>query len=385
MRPHKPLLPGSALGVFGGGQLGRMFVLAAKKLGYRTVVFAPEHKDDSPAGKESDEYIPGDYFDSDALSEFAGKCDAVTTEFENVPAAAYEAVCERLPVSPSPAALRIAQDRIAEKQFLTDAGIAVAPYAAVTADSDLGDALGDMVWPAIIKTARFGYDGKGQREVCNIQEVAAAMAQTAAESYVVEQAIDLKAELSVILARSANGECEFYPAADNEHRNGILHISSAPSSLDPEVHSEARVIARKVADALDYCGVLAIEFFLSADDKLMANEIAPRPHNSGHYTIDACVASQFEQQARAMCGLPAASARLLTPAVMVNLLGDLWHDGAPDWGELLTQPDVRLHLYGKSEARPGRKMGHFCVIGKDGEDVAALRRRASRLYQRLSK
>lgn len=378
MRPDKPLLPGSTLGVFGGGQLGRMFVAAAAPLGYRTVVFAPEN--DSPAGKLADSHIKADYSDSVALSQFISRCDAVTTEFENVPVAAYETVYDRLPISPYPNALQIAQNRINEKKFLAAAGIALVPYAAVYPDSNLAQALSDITWPAIIKTARFGYDGKGQREVGNMQEVAAAMAEIGAQGYVVEQALDLKAELSVVLVRSAAGECELYPVADNEHRNGILHVSSVPSLLAPEVCNEARHIAVALAEVMNYCGVLAVEFFLSGDDKLMVNEIAPRPHNSGHYTIDACPASQFEQQARMMCGLSAASIRLLTPTVMVNLLGDLWNDGEPDWKVLLTQPDVRLHLYGKGEARCGRKMGHFCVVGKD---IARLRQRALQLYREL--
>ena len=379
-RLNKPLMPGASLGVFGGGQLGRMFVNAARAMAYRTVVFDPDG--DSPAGQIADEHIQAAYSDEAALNRFAGCCGAITTEFENVPVEAFEKIHRRLPTSPHPDSLRVAQDRIAEKRFLHDSGIKVVPYAVLPAGDDPGAALAKLKWPLIIKTARFGYDGKGQARVNNLRQAADALRAMAGGACVAEQVVDLEAELSVVVARSADGECTLYPVSENEHRNGILHMSTVPAPLSQSVCDRAAYFAIAVADALDYCGVLAVEFFLGASGELFVNEIAPRPHNSGHYTIDACAASQFEQQIRMMCGIPAAAARLLTPVVMVNLLGDLWRGGAPDWSILLSQPDVRLHLYGKREARKGRKMGHFCVIG---DDVAALRKRAAQLHRRLSR
>lgn len=373
------LLPGATLGVLGGGQLGRMFVAAARTMGYRSAVFDPD--DDSPAGAVADLHLHADYADERALARFARACDAITTEFENVPAATLERLCRDVPVRPTAAALAVAQDRIAEKNFLRSLGIATVPYAEVRAAHDLEDALRRLTPPLILKRARWGYDGKGQREVRDAHEARRAFAAVGC-ACVAEQRLDLDAEISVILARAADGRCTFFPVAENLHRDGILHATSVPASVPRALQDEACAQAARAAEALGYCGVLAFEFFITGAGELLANEFAPRPHNSGHYTLDACAASQFDQQVRMTCALAAADTRLLTPVVMVNLLGDLWGAGEPAWDVLLREPHARLHLYGKRRARRGRKMGHFCLLG---DDVAALRAQACDLHRRLAR
>ena len=373
------LTPGATLGVLGGGQLGRMFVGAARAMGYRTVVFDPDR--DSPAGDVADRHLCAAYADDEALVEFAGGCDAVTAEFENVPSAVLERLRHEVPVCPGASPLRVSQDRVAEKKFLVSAGVATVPYAEVHSADDLARAFERLTPPLVLKSARFGYDGKGQATVADAREARRAFAALGRVPCVVEQRMDLAAEISVILARSRAGECVFFPVAENRHRDGVLHSTSVPASVPASMQAEARAHAARAAAAMDYCGVLALEFFITRAGELLANEFAPRPHNSGHYTIDACASSQFEQQVRMMCALPAAAAHLLTPVVMVNLLGDLWRAGEPAWDALLSEPCARLHLYGKREARRGRKMGHFCLIG---DDVAALRMRAADIHRRLA-
>lgn len=366
------------IGIFGGGQLGRMLVYAAQRMAHQTIVFDPDPH--SPAGHIADQHIQADYSDPEQLTRFAKMCDVITTEFENIPVAAFECVQKLTPTSPDARALQIAQDRVVEKSFLADIGVAVVPFVALSDGDDVAHALQQMQFPVLLKTARLGYDGKGQVLANNVQEVQEAMSQLAAQDYVAEQAIDLQAELSVVLARSADQQTVLYPSALNAHRNGILHTSTVPCGLDPKIVQQVEALATQIADAMNYCGVLAVEFFLDSEDQVFVNELAPRPHNSGHYTIDACATSQFEQQLRMACGIAAGDTRLLTPVTMVNLLGDLWAKGEPDWNVLWKHPNVKLHLYGKKEPRPGRKMGHFCVLDTSADAAHSL---ADTLYQIL--
>ena len=351
-----------------------MFCMAAQSMGYRVCVLDPG--DDSPAGSVADRHLRADYLDLHALDELAALAGAVTTEFENVPARALEHLAARCVVSPAAASVAIAQDRIAEKAFVRDAGIDVAPYRAVHGEADLA-AAEDTLFPAILKVARLGYDGKGQARVRDRTEALAAFRSFGGVPCVLEKRLDLAMELSVVLARGFDGVSVAYPVADNVHRGGILAVSSVPARIDPAVARTATEATLAVADRLGYVGVLCVEFFLLADGRLVVNEMAPRPHNSGHYTIDACVTSQFEQQARVLAGLPLGAVALHGPAVMLNLLGDAWHPGAgdaivePDWRIVLRHPRAKLHLYGKSQPRRGRKMGHVTVLGEDAAAVAA--------------
>ncbi|CAN5447418.1 5-(carboxyamino)imidazole ribonucleotide synthase [soil metagenome] len=358
--------PGSWLGVLGGGQLGRMFCQSAQQLGYRVAVLDPDV--DSPAGRAADRHLVADHLDAVALDELAALCAAVTTEFENVPAEALERLATRCFVAPSAACVAIAQDRVAEKRFIESIDAVVAPWAAVDAAADI-DALPSSLFPGILKRARFGYDGKGQARVADRDQARAAFEQFGRVPCVLEQRVALAHEISVIAARGHDGETVAYPAVGNVHRDGILAVSTLPAQDIAEASiDEARAIAMRVAERLDYVGVLCVEFFITADARLLVNEMAPRPHNSGHPTIEAAVSSQFEQQVRAMARLPLASAELVRPAVMLNLLGDLWFaaGGAqrdPDWRSVLQIEGAALHLYGKAEPRPGRKMGHLTCTG----------------------
>jgi 5-(carboxyamino)imidazole ribonucleotide synthase len=372
--PQPPLPPGSWLGLLGGGQLGRMFCMAAQSMGYRVCVLDPGA--DSPAGSVADRHLRADYLDVTALDELATLARAVTTEFENVPARALEYLAARCVVSPAAASVAIAQDRIAEKAFVRDAGIDVAPYRAVHAEADVAGAE-EALFPAILKVARLGYDGKGQARVATRAEAVAAFRAFGGVPCVLEKRLDLALELSVVVARGFDGASVAYPVADNAHRGGILAVSCVPAQVDAAVARAATDATLAVADRLGYVGVLCVEFFLLADGRLVVNEMAPRPHNSGHYTIDACVTSQFEQQARVLAGLPLGSVALHGPAVMLNLLGDAWYPGAgddsvePDWRVVLQHPCAKLHLYGKSQPRRGRKMGHVTVLGGDAAGVVA--------------
>jgi 5-(carboxyamino)imidazole ribonucleotide synthase len=360
--PMKHILPNAMLGILGGGQLGRMFTLAAKAMGYRVAVLDPDP--DSPTASLADLHLRAAYHDRSALDRLAETCAAVTTEFENVPAESLRYLAERVRVSPSADCVSIAQDRIAEKRHISAAGLAVAPFLAIETAADLNGDLGGHL-PGILKLARLGYDGKGQVRVKTPEETRAAFVQLEGKPCVLEKLLPLKTEVSVIVARTSPSEVACFPVAENQHEAGILDISIVPARVAPAVADQARGMALRLAEAMDYIGVLAVEFFVLEDDDLLINEIAPRPHNSGHYTLDACLASQFEQQVRTLCGLPPADTRLLSPVVMVNLLGDIWRDDEPAFDRLLSQPNVILHLYGKKTARIGRKMGHFNVLAED--------------------
>lgn len=352
--------------MLGGGQLGRYFVAAAHELGYRVWVVDPDPS--SPAGRIADRHLVAAYDDPAVIDELASGCAAVTTEFENVPAATLEALVARTVVHPSPAAVAIAQDRIAEKTFLLDHGLPAGPMAVVRGDDDL-HAVPEDWFPAILKRARFGYDGKGQIAVADRGEAQAARVALGGMPCVLEQRLALDRELSVVLARSLHGEVACFATAENRHRDGILDVTIVPAEISAEEDDEAREIAVRVAEALDFVGVLAVELFVS-DGRVLVNEIAPRPHNSGHVTLDATVTSQFEQQVRALCGLSLGSVRAHSAAAMVNLLGDLWPEGGePPWAAVLRDDDLKLHLYGKVEARPGRKMGHLTVLGAERAPV----------------
>ncbi len=360
------ILPPGMLGMLGGGQLGRFFVIAAHEMGYRVTVLDPDKN--SPAGKIADVHLCAAYDDAVALKTMAETCQAITTEFENVPASTLENLAQTRTVRPSAKAVSIAQHRVLEKQFIRDAGIPVAPFVVVNAASDL-PADADAIYPAILKVARFGYDGKGQARVANQAQAQAAFEAFKGEQCVLEKMLSLDYEVSVVLARDAQGNVAAYPLAENSHLNGILDVSIVPARAPKTIQDQARQLAIKIAEKLEYVGVLAVEFFVS-NGELLANEMAPRPHNSGHYTIDANVTNQFEQQLRALVGLPLGDSRLHSPAVMVNILGDIWKNGAePAWDKIFARSELKLHLYGKHEPRPGRKMGHYTVIGADQETV----------------
>jgi len=362
----RAILPGATLGVLGGGQLGRMFCVAARTMGYRLAVLDPDPN--SPAGHLADHHIQADYSDKAALDRFAALCDVITTEFENVPAQSLRKLAEKCAVFPSAEALEIAQNRNREKQYARDAGLLPVPNCAIRDESGLQAALAETGLPAILKSATLGYDGKGQVVVNSEAELRQAWQSMGNVECVLEKKIDLALEVSAIVARNASAAVCF-PVAENQHRNGVLHISIVPARAAESITTQAREQALKLAAALEYTGVLAVEFFVAKDGTLYFNEMAPRPHNSGHYTKDACVTSQFEQQVRMMCGLPPGDVRLLSPVVMVNMLGDLWE---PDWNAILKRPEIKLHLYGKRHARPGRKMGHFNVLSENVETALAI-------------
>ena len=371
--PVPPLQPGGWLGLLGGGQLGRMFCMAAHTLGYKVCVVDPG--EDSPAGAVADRHIRADYEDPAALAELARTCRAATTEFENVPAGALEFLAQRCVVSPAGASVAIAQDRIVEKAFVRDCGVPVAPHAAVRGAGDLREPAAAL-FPGILKAARLGYDGKGQARVADAREAIAAFESFGGVPCVLERKLNLAMEISVVVARGFDGLSAAYPVAENVHRGGILALSTAPARLSQSVAQRATDATLRIAQAMNYVGVLCVEFFVLENGSLIVNEMAPRPHNSGHYTIDACVSSQFEQQARVMAGLPLGSVRQHEPAVMVNLLGDIWFPdpGAsapvePDWTLVLRHPQAKLHLYGKAQPRRGRKMGHVTVLGASVDEA----------------
>ena len=363
-------LPGSTIGMLGGGQLGRMFTMAARSMGYEVIVLDPDP--DSPAGKLATDHICADYADQTALNYLAKTCNVITTEFENVPATTLEALAQSCPVRPGAKAVRITQDRIHEKSFLRDNGFPTAPFTIIKSESDLASGLQTVRTPAILKVSRFGYDGKGQYAIDSAGDLENAWLALQSNESVLEQRVPLDREVSVVLARGTDGQTLTYPVAENIHQGGILDVSMVPARIDNSTADHVVSMATQIASALEYVGVMAVEFFIS-EGQLLVNEIAPRPHNSGHYTLDANVTSQFEQQVRAVCGLPLGDTRLLTPVVMVNLLGDLWHDGrSPDWNAVLSHPNAKLHLYGKREARPGRKMGHYNVLATELESALTL-------------
>jgi len=352
--------PGSTIGVLGGGQLGRMFAMAARRLGYRVHTLAPE--DDTPTGQIADVEVNAAYDDIDAVRAFARAVDVVTFEFENVPAAAAAAAEEIAIVRPNGRALAIAQHRIREKTFLAGLGVPVTPFAPVRSDEELAAAARRVGCPAVLKTASFGYDGKGQVAVASPGELAAAWSALDRREAILEAFIDLDREISVIGARGVGGEWSHFGPIENAHARHILDVSVAPADVPAAVAAQAVDVTRCVMDALDFTGILCVEFFVARGGRLLVNELAPRPHNSGHLTFDACRTSQFEQQLRAICGLPLGSPELLQPAAMANLLGEVWSGGEPRWEAALALPDVKLHLYGKLAPRPGRKMGHLTAL-----------------------
>ena len=353
--------PGATIGVLGSGQLGRMFAIAARRMGYRVHTFSPD--DDTPTGQVADREITASYDDLDALSRFAQGVSVVTLEFENVPAAAIQAVEQHVPVRPGAEALYVSQQRAREKAFLRKHGFPTVPFAGASTLDELRAALDAVGTPAVVKTAAFGYDGKGQHKVTRASEADAVWTAVQGQQVVVERYMRLQAEVSVIAARGLDGRTVEYVPFENRHANHILDVTTAPAAVPAGVAAQAVAIARGILEALDYVGVLCVEFFVTTDDELMVNELAPRPHNSGHLTFDAAVTSQFEQQVRAVCGLPLGDPSLLRPAAMANLLGDLWEEGEPDWAAALKHPGVKLHLYGKAAPRPGRKMGHLTALG----------------------
>ncbi len=372
----REILPGATLGVLGGGQLGRMFCVAARTMGYRVVVLDPDPL--CGAGHIADEHIQADYTDLSALEEMAKQCDVITLEFENIPSQSVRLLADKTTVFPVAESLEIAQNRDLEKQFAQKAGLQPVPYAMLLKDSDLLQAADVIGFPAILKSNTLGYDGKGQFVVNDFAELSAAYQQVGRVDCVLEKKINIRCEVSAIVARNANAELASFPVSENQHRNGILHMSIVPARVDIEISRQAIEGASILADAMSYVGILAVEFFVSENNVLYFNEMAPRPHNSGHYTKDACVTSQFEQQVRMMCGLTPGDTRLMSPVVMVNMLGDLW---PPQWADIFAQNNIKLHLYGKTEARPGRKMGHFNVLA---EDVGSALVVAEEVFARLS-
>ncbi len=368
MNKHRITAP-AVLGMLGGGQLGRYFVMAAHELGYQVWVLDPDP--DSPAGRIADRHLCSDYDDAAALAELAAGCSAVTTEFENVPAETLAILAEQVPVHPSAAAVSICQDRIAEKSFLKAHGLPHGPFAEINSLEDLREAPAHL-FPGILKAARLGYDGKGQAVVDDRAAAEVAWQDLGSVRCILEAKLPLDYEISVVLARGHDGSVKAFPSAENRHRNGILDVSVVPAWGSVCLADTACEVAEKLAGCLGYVGTLGVEFFVTRG-QLVVNEMAPRPHNSGHYTIDACATNQFQQQVRALCGLPLGDSRAHSAAVMVNLLGDLWFDGCrqrePDWGALLATPGLCLHLYGKQAPRTGRKMGHFTVVGGDAQQV----------------
>lgn len=370
----RTVLPGATIGVLGSGQLGRMFSICARRLGYRVHVLSPD--DDTPTGQVADIEYQSSYSDLDAVAWFARQVDVVTFEFENVPVETIEVVERFAPVFPGGHVLQTTQHRLREKSFLRKIGLPVTPFLAIESPADLAAASDDF-FPGVLKTAAWGYDGKGQTKIESRIAASAAGTLSRGEQAIFEKYVDFAAELSVVAVRGQDGAFASYGPIANTHRNHILDLSVAPGEFPPHIAQEAIEIARVILDKLDVNGVLCVEFFLTTGGQLLVNELAPRPHNSGHLTVDAHIACQFEQQVRAVCGLPLAATTQLRPAAMVNLLGDLWQAGTPNWADALVMPDVKLHLYGKKEPLPGRKMGHITALA-DTAQSAAQQARAAR-------
>ena len=366
---NRIVLPGATIGVLGGGQLGRMLALDARRMGYRVHTLSPGV--DTPTGQVADLEVSAEFEDLDAIRAFARGVDVITFEFENVATDAADAAAELVPVRPSGAALHITQQRAREKAFLADRGFPVTAFAKAQSLDELAIGLGTVGLPAIVKTAAFGYDGKGQHRINRIEEADRVWALVGHQAAIIESVVDFSHEISVVAARGLDGEFAHYGAIENLHHNHILDLSVCPARVPESLAGEAVHLAHRIMDDLSYVGVLCVEYFVTRDGRLLVNEIAPRPHNSGHLTIDAHVSSQFEQQVRAVCGLSLGDTSQIRPAAMVNLLGDLWIDGEPDWAAALAIPDIKLHLYGKTEARVGRKMGHITALADTADEAAA--------------
>lgn len=369
------LLPGATIGMVGGGQLGRMAALVARRMGYRVVVLDPVAN--GPAGQVADRQIVAPYDDPDALDALADAVDVVTLEFENVPLTALRTLANRVPARPGLQALAVCQDRFSERRFLAAQGIPAARYASVMDEETLASAAMAVPFPALLKTATLGYDSKGQQAVATGRDLPAAFASLGRVPCLLEQRIEFTREISVIVARDTTGVAVTYDPAENVHPHGILDVSLVPATLSPELSRQARELSLRIAHALDLEGVMAVELFVTHDQQLLVNELAPRPHNSGHWSIEASVTSQFEQQIRIAIGAPVGTTTLLRPAATANLLGDLWSAGEPRWDRLLALPNVSLHLYGKDHPRSGRKMGHLTVLA-DTPQAAAAQVRAAR-------
>ena len=372
-----PILPNSTIGVLGSGQLGRMFAIAARRMGYRVHTFSPES--DTPTGQVADTEINAEYEDLDAVKEFAKNVNVITFEFENVPFATVEAAEKYAPVRPRGEVLHIAQNRLREKTFLAQNSFPVTPFRHVTTLEDLQKAVGEIGCSCVLKTAGFGYDGKGQARIKSIEDCEKAFAEIGNQEAVLEAFVDFEREVSVVAARDLRGNFAHYGVIENWHENSILDVSFAPASVSVKTQKEAVEIAREILEKLEVVGVLCVEFFLTKDGKLLVNEIAPRPHNSGHLTVDACVTSQFEQQLRAVCGFDLGATEFFKPCAMANLLGDLWRDREPDWATVLRFPNIKLHLYGKDEARPGRKMGHLTATAETVENALTVVKEARQI------
>lgn len=362
-------MPGATVGVLGSGQLGRMLALAARRMGYRVHVLSPDS--DSPTGQVADREWSAAYDDLDTVGEFARSVDVVTLEFENIPAATVEEVSSVVPVRPGWKALHTAQNRLREKTFLKTAGFPVAPFREVSERTALDGALREIGVPAVLKTAGFGYDGKGQSKIVAPEEADGAWEALGGEA-ILESWVSFEREVSIVAARGLDGSFAHYGVVENTHDRHILDVTVAPADVSPEAEREAVEIARGIFEKLEVVGTACVEFFVTIEGTLLVNEIAPRPHNSGHWTIEGAVSSQFEQQLRAVCGLPLGSTELLRSAAMANLLGDAWANGEPDWARVCSLPGVKLHLYGKKEARPGRKMGHVTALADTPEAAVDL-------------
>jgi 5-(carboxyamino)imidazole ribonucleotide synthase len=374
----KPILPNSTIGVLGSGQLGRMFAIAARRMGYRVHTFSPES--DTPTGQVSDFEINAKYEDLDAVRDFARGVSVVTFEFENVPYATVEAVSEIVPVRPRGEVLHITQNRLREKKFLSENGFPVAPFLHIQSLQDFTS----TTFPSVLKTAGFGYDGKGQSKLLSAGDIVAAFAKLNGQEAVLEAFVDFEKEVSVVGARDVNGNFAHYGVIENQHENHILDVSFSPANVSTKIYVDAVEITRSIMEKLDVVGVLCVEFFVTRDENLIVNELAPRPHNSGHLTFDACVTSQFEQQLRAVCGLPLGSTEFLKPCAMVNLLGDVWEKGEPNFAKALELPNVKLNLYGKAEPRNGRKMGHITALANSVEEAIAGAKKARKNLRFLS-
>ena len=373
-------LPGSRIGLMGSGQLGRMFAIECRKMGYRVHTFSPER--DTPTGQVADIERCAPYEDEAAVRAFASGVDVLTFEFENIPVQSINWAAEHCTVRPAGKLLHICQHRLREKEFLKHSGLPLAEFAPVTSETELVSAARTIGLPAVLKTAAFGYDGKGQKVLRPESNLASAWLDFKEQPAVLEAWVPFEKEISVIVARGLHGEICTYPVCENIHTNHILDVTLAPAPLPDRIAQEAALLAVEAAQSLDLVGVMAVEMFLLHDGRILINELAPRPHNSGHFSFNASITSQFEQQLRAVCGLPLGSSASLRPAAMANLLGDLWTHGEPDWAAAAGMPDVKIHLYGKATPKPGRKMGHLVAFGPTSEAAAELVRKARAKLQR---
>lgn len=373
------ILPGATLGMIGGGQLGRMFTIAARSMGYQVIILDPDPH--SPAGTIADQHIQADYNDHAALDMLGDYCAVVTAEFENIPLSSLTRLQQHCPVLPDPETIAMAQDKLLEKEYLDEHDFPTVAFYSIQTSEDLEEAMGELEGPGILKVTQPSYPGQGQHAVNSFEEAIEAYQTMGEKPCILEERIFVAKRLSVILARSIDGDIESYPVSENEYIRGTLDLSLAPARIADETADSAVEMACDLADKLDYCGVLSVELFLVEDDDLLVNTIAPRPHNSGHFTVDACTTSQFDQQVRALCGLPPSDTELLLPVAMVNLMGDLWTNGTPHWEEVFKEDRALLHLYGKRETRPGRKMGHINCLADDVESALEM---ATELRARLA-